>query len=129
MSTTPSPTPGPDRSKIDGGQSASDLLHQNLATFLAVPHRLMQINLEAVSHTFNFMNRRMKAQAALWTDIGQSSGNGAAAEAQRAFLETVTKDYTDEMAQLAGMARKNLVSVTETLASAPGPAAPVSRIS
>lgn len=129
MSTPASQTSGPAHGNHGAGKPASDPIQHTLAAFVAVPQKMMQINLEVANHAFSSMNRRMKAQAALWTSIGQSGGNGGAAEAQRAFLETVTKDYTDEMTQLTDMARKNLASVTETLASAPVPAAPVSRTS
>ncbi len=121
MSTTSSQSSGAMRGNATSGKSTDDTIQQTLASFLAVPQKLMQINLEAANHTFNFMNRRMKAQAALWTNIGQFSDTRGAAEAQRIFLETVTKDYTDEMTQLTDMARKNMASVSDAAASAPLP--------
>ena len=129
MSTPASQTSGPAHGNHGGAKPASDPIQHTVAAFVAVPQKMMQINLAVANHAFSFMNRRMKAQAALWTSIGQSGSNGGAAEVQRAFLETVTKDYTDEMTQLTNMARKNLALITETVASAPLPGLPVSRSS
>lgn len=129
MSTSPNRASGAVGQNSDTVNAASDTIQKNLAAFLATPQRLMQINLEMANHTFSFMNRRMKAQAAFWTSIGQSGGNGGEAEVQRAFLETVTKDYAEEMMQLTDMALKNFASVTETVASAALPGAPGSRAS
>jgi sugar (pentulose or hexulose) kinase len=124
MSTFSSQAPGSgrgnsDAGKSDAGKSAGDSAPQLVANVLAVPQKLMQINLEAATHAFNFMNRRMKAQAALWSSIGHLGDTNGAAEMQRAFIENVTKDYAEEMTELTNLARKNLASVTEATASAP----------
>ncbi|MCX7328192.1 MAG: hypothetical protein NTW00_08730 [Hyphomicrobiales bacterium] len=129
MSTSPHQISGAARGNPDAHPSANDAIQQSLTGFPAVPHKLMQINLEAANHAFSFMNRRLKAQAALWSNIGHFSDTSGAAEAQRAFLETVTKDDTEEMMLLTDMARKNLASVTETVSSAPMPGFPAARSS
>jgi hypothetical protein len=129
MSNTSSQMPGSKRGHSDIGTSANETVQETLASFLAVPQKLMLMNLEAATHAFNFMNQRMKAQAALWTNIGHFSDTSGAAEAQRAFLETVTKDYRDEMTELTDMARKNFASVTDAAASAPLPGFPAARSS
>jgi hypothetical protein len=129
MSTSPNQISGAARGNPDAHPSANDAIQQSLTSFLAVPQKLMQINLEAANHAFSFMNRRLKAQAAFWSNFGHFSDTSGAAEAQRAFLETVTKDYTEEMTQLTDMARKNLASATETVSSAPMPGFPAARSS
>lgn len=121
MSTSSSHLSGPARSAPDKGRRPDEAVQQALSGFLAVPQRLMQINIEAANHAVAFMTRRMKANAALWSSMGHFSDVSGAAEAQRTFLETVTKDYVAEMTELTDLARKNLASVSDAAAGAPLP--------
>ena len=129
MSTSPNRTSGSAGLNIDDSHVANDFVQKSLAAFLVAPQRLMQINLEAASHAFSFMNRRMKAQAAMWSNVGNFSDTSGAAEAQRAFLETVTKDYAEEMTKLTDMARKNLASMAGSVVNGHMPDLPAARSS
>ncbi len=129
MATSPNQISGAARGNPGADPSANDAIQQSLTGLLAVPQTLMQFKPEAANRAFSVMNRRLKAQAALWSNIGHFSDTSGAAEAQRAFLETVMKDDTQEMMQLTDMARQNLASLTGTVSTAPMPGFPAARSS
>jgi hypothetical protein len=93
--------------KTEAG-SPPTALPQGIAACMAMTQKLMQANLDMTTHAFDFMNRRAKAQVALWNSLGQSRDADSATDMRRTFVETVTKDYAEELGQLAEIARKNI---------------------
>lgn len=125
MSTTNTPPSG----SANGGasteavaNSVTDAMQQGLKACMAMPQKIMQANLETAGHALDFMNRRMKAQAALLGGIGQVTDASSLAEAQRAFIASLTRDYAEEMTELAALTRRNFAAVSD-LARQPAGAA------
>jgi hypothetical protein len=87
----------------------------NMANMMMVPQKVIEANLETGAELLNFMSRRMKSQSELWSRISHCHGMDDAADAQRIFVESLTKDYANEMNQLAGVFRKNLETVTSAV--------------
>lgn len=132
MST--SNTPGSDPVRTGSNpeavvKSVTEAMQQGLAACMAVPQKIMQAQLETAGHAVDFMNRRMKAQAALWGGIGNISDAKGIAEAQRSYFEAVTKDYAEEMGQLANITRKNMAAVSELATSTNGSGFPTTKSS
>jgi hypothetical protein len=90
-------------------------MQSGMANMMAIPQKVMEANLETGAELLSFMSRRMKSQSDLWSRIGHCHGMDEAADAQRLFVESLTKDYTEEMGQLADVFRKNLETVTSAV--------------
>jgi hypothetical protein len=90
-------------------------MQAGMANMMTVPQKVMEANLETGAELLSFMSRRMQSQSDLWNRIGHCHGIDEAADAQRLFVESLAKDYADEMGQLAGVFRKNLETVTSAV--------------
>jgi len=107
--------------KSDGTRSkASDdgakSVPAGLAMALALPQRMAEVNLEAASELMMFMSRRMEAQSALFRGLGHCHNLGSVVEAQRAFWEQATEDYSKEVTELADIARAGVAKVAGAVA-------------
>lgn len=111
MSTSPNPRTAP----AEAANDITDTVQRGLGAMMALPQKLLQMNLEAAKHGLNVMNRRMKAQAALLNDIGNKGGT---ADAQRTYFETIANDCAEEMSELAEIAKKNFAAMTGVLTGA-----------
>jgi hypothetical protein len=87
-------------------------MQSGMANMMTVPQKVMEANLETGAELLSFISRRMKSQSELWSRISHCHGMDEAADAQRIFVEALTKDYADEIGQLAGVFQKNLDTVT-----------------
>jgi hypothetical protein len=90
-------------------------MQAGMANIMTIPQKVMEANLETGAELLRFMSRRMKSQSELWSRIGHCHGMDEAADAQRTFVESLTKDYADEMGQLAAVFQKNLDTVTSAV--------------
>jgi hypothetical protein len=111
-----------------GVKKAADAMQQGLAAFMSGPQRLMQANIETISESLNFMNRRMKAQAAMLSGFGQLANGGNLADAQRHFIETMSREMAEEVQELGDFARKSIETMTRGAGGA-GPASSSARMS
>jgi hypothetical protein len=93
-------------------QKAADTMQQGLAAWASIPQRLMQANIETLSEGVNFINRRMKAQAALVSGFGQLANGGSFIDVQRHVIETMSKEFADEAQELGDLARKSVEAMT-----------------
>lgn len=93
-------------------QKAAEAMQQGIAAWMTIPQRLIQANIEAMSDSVNFMNRRMKAQAAMLSSFGQLANGGSLADAQRHFIETMSREMAEEAQELGGLARKSVEAMT-----------------
>jgi hypothetical protein len=124
MSTSPNarnPAAEGQHGVAEAAKHVTDAIQQGMSAMMAVPHKLMQANLEAATHAVNVMNRRMKTQAALWNGIGNFSDMSGAADAQRTYLEAVTRDCAEELTDFTAMAKKNFAAMSQIAASAGAP--------
>lgn len=94
---------------LDGGVR---LLRAQLASASAVPLAIWEANLAVMSEMFAFMGQRMQAQAALCSSLGHCKELSEAVEAQRAFAQGATGDYTEEVGKLSEITRKNLAALS-----------------
>ncbi len=108
MSTTKSSSDAP----FGSPDKIMKSVQANMANLMSVPQKVIEANLETGAELLNFMSRRMKSQSELWSRVGHCHGIDEAAEAQRLFVEKLSKDYAEEMGHLAAVFRKNLDTVT-----------------
>lgn len=99
-------------------EKLNDAIQQGASALMAIPQRMMQANLEAISESMQFMNRRMKAQAALWSGFGQFTNGSTLTELQQHLITSVTKEMAAEMQDLGVVTRKNLASMTSAFTPA-----------
>jgi uncharacterized phage infection (PIP) family protein YhgE len=99
---------------------AADAVQQGIAAWMSIPQRLMQANIETINEGVNFMNRRMKAQAALMSGFGQLANGGSFVDAQRHFIETMSKEMADEAQEFGDLARKSVEAMTRVANGASG---------
>lgn len=98
-------------------QDLSDAMQKGLTAFMAIPQKTMQANLAVITESVNFMNRRMKAQAALWSGLGQLSNGGNLAEMHQHFINAMAQEMADEMKEMGELSRKNMALMTNAAAS------------
>jgi hypothetical protein len=111
---TNSPTPkGPARPETEPAtEKLTDAMQQGASALMAIPQRMMQANLEAISDSMHFMNRRMKAQAALWSGFGQLTNGSSLSDVQQHVITSLSKEMAAEMQELGDMARRNMAAMT-----------------
>ena len=114
MSTNNKPpiSAGPAHGAENIAKPVLEAMQQGASAYMALPQKLMQANLEAMTSTVNFMNRCMTAQADVWSKIGSFGDPAKAAEIQRTFLESVSKDSAEEVTKLAQIAKKNFAEMS-----------------
>ncbi|MBN8534398.1 MAG: hypothetical protein J0L51_09920 [Rhizobiales bacterium] len=95
-----------------GVQKAADAMQQGIAAWMGVPQRLMQAHIETIGEGVNFMNRRMKAQAAMLNGFGQLMNGGNLADVQRHFIETMSREMADEAQEIGDFAHKSFEAMT-----------------
>lgn len=88
------------------------LFRAQLASASSVPQALWQANFAMMSELFAFMSQRIKAQAELCSSLGRCKELSEAVDAQRAFAEGVTGDYSEEVGKLSDIARANLAALS-----------------
>ena len=114
-SPTPKPTPASKNSARPDTAAAvekiSDAMQSGLSVLMALPQKMMHANIEAITESVNFMSRRMKAQAAMWSN-GPLGNGSSLSDAQQHFITAMTKEMADEMQEFGDLARKNIGLMT-----------------
>lgn len=105
--------------KPAAGESIGDAVQESITGRMAIPQRVMQANIEAMNQGLNILNRRLKAQAELWSGLGLMGKAGSPAEAQKLFVETLTRDMADEVNQLSELAKRNFAMFSDIAATPP----------
>lgn len=94
-------------------EGAARVLQAQLASAAALPQTVLEANLSMFAELLMFMGRRAKAQAEFCSNLGRCKELSEAVEAQREFVEQVTRDYSKEVSQLSDIVRKNVVSLSD----------------
>lgn len=116
-----STAPKPDYAFPEAFEGTARALHAQLASAAAIPQAVLGANLSIVSELLTFMGQRVKAQAELWNSLGHCKEFSEIVDAQRAFTEQVTRDYSKEVSELSELVRRNVASLSEIGAQS-GPA-------
>lgn len=103
-------------------QKVAEAMQQGLAAWMAVPQRLMQANVETITESVNFMNRRMKMQAAMFSGLGQLANGVSVAETHKHLIETMTRELAAEAQEVGELARKNLETMMHLIGAGSGSA-------
>lgn len=111
-SPTPKGNPRTEAETEPATEKLNDAMQQGASVLMAVPQRMMQANLEAISESMQFINRRMKAQAAMWSGFGQLTNGPNLADVHQHFISSVTKEMAAEMQEVGDMARKQVRLIT-----------------
>lgn len=93
----------------------NDAMQKGASALMALPQRMMQASLEAISESMQLMDHRMKARAALWSGFGQFTNGSALSDVQKQVITSVTKEMAAEMQDWNDMARKTMASMASAL--------------
>lgn len=121
MTTSPNPKPSdhpPGDARTDAQvtpEKLADVMQQGLSAMMVLPQRMMQANLAAINEGMNFMNRRMKAQAAIWSGLGNARNGAGLAEAQQQLMQAMTQEMAEGAREFGDMARRNIGMVTQAV--------------
>lgn len=118
MTNSPTSKGNPRSETEPATEKLNDAMQQGASALMAIPQRMMQANLEAISEGMQFINRRMKAQAALWSGFGQFTNGSTLSDVQQHFITSVTKEMAAEMQEWGDMARKTMASMTSAFTPA-----------
>jgi hypothetical protein len=94
---------------LEGGVK---LMQAQLASAAAVPQAIWEANLAILSEMLGFMSHRMKAQAEFCGHLGHCKELSDAVDAQRAYAQGMTGDYSQEVDKLSDIARKNIATLS-----------------
>lgn len=108
MTTATQHKPEPNHINDPTVQTVTEAMQRGLTTWLTVPQRLIQANAETISESVRFFDRRIKAQAAMLSRLGEMANGGSMADAQKHLIETMTRELADEVQEVGELARKNL---------------------
>jgi Phasin protein len=118
MTNSPMPK-GPARADTEATtEKLSDAMQTGFSAAMTIPQKMMQANLEAITEGMNFMNRRMKAQAAMWSSVGQISDGSSLRDIQQQLITSMTTEMASEIRELSEMARKNIGLMTGAVTAA-----------
>lgn len=119
MNTPNSPKNGAREQTDPTMQRLADDMQEGLSVFMTVPQKLMQANLEAFAEGMNFMQRRMKAQATIWSGLGRvGTGNGNLGDTQQHFINDMAQEMAAEMKEFSELAKKNMALAADVAMSA-----------
>ena len=109
---------------INGIDDMTKSMRDGMAKAMTMPQKMLEAHLATSSELFNFISRRIQAQAELLDTISHCADIDDAASAQNAFFEKAAVHYGHEMSQLMEITRKNLSMVTDALIEPPNIANP-----
>jgi len=94
---------------LEGGVK---LAQAQLASAAALPQAIWEANLAILSEMLGFMSHRLRAQAEFCGHLGHCKELSDAVDAQRAYTQGMTGDYSQEVDKLSDIARKNIATLS-----------------
>lgn len=113
--TSGSTTRGSARPAAETSPGADGAPMPDVPTLLAIPEKLMQANLAAFAEGMHFLNRRMQAQAEIWSSAGRPAEGDGGTDPQLAFITAVAREMADEVRELADLSRRNLAMIADAV--------------
>jgi len=96
-------------------ESLAKAMQSGFADAAALPRKVMEANGETSAEILAFMGRRFRAQAEFWDGLAHCKDLNGVADIQRRFVETMTRDYGEEMNHLVAITEKNLRAVASAV--------------
>lgn len=115
MTNSPTSKDNPRSETEPATEKLNDAMQKGASAIMAIPQRIIQASLEAISESMQLMDRRMKAQAAYWSGFGQFTSGSALSDVQQHVITLVTKEMAAEMQDWNDMARKTMASMASAL--------------
>jgi hypothetical protein len=104
-------------------ENISKSMQSQAVALAALPYATLEAHLTMVSELYNFVGKRMKAQAELCHELSRCHEVADALDAQRRFSARATSDYSDKMTQMGSLLRKELSTVASEAVQEAGKAA------
>jgi hypothetical protein len=84
-------------------------------TAMAAPQKLVEANVRTSLEIFDFVCKRMKAQADFYDTLSHCKEVGQIVESQQQFWNRASKDYAEEAGHLVEVAQENVNSLASAL--------------
>jgi hypothetical protein len=90
-------------------------MQKNFVAAIAPLQSILKANAEIGAECAHFLTHRLQAHADYWNKFAQCKDAGDFAKVQSAFLQSMTKDYSDEAASLISVTGNQMQSTAEML--------------